>query len=169
MPDTLSSLGENDRSQLQSFADVISRATGRCDSRSALAELTGLSEQNLRRWGDQGQWPGLEALYVTRRDWPLPMLIDFLTWFAAGTRVRLHVEPIEGQPPPGTLSACCRKVTDQAIQLERFVDEAERDGRIDTAESSNIQRLTSEQMVSLQQLAHSVFVGSTAHLGRRRA
>ena len=165
MTQSLSNLGEMDRSQLQTFADVIRRASDRADNRSALAEETGLSEQNLRRWSDQGEWPGLEKLYTTRRDWPLPMLIDFLSWFATGTRVRLHIEPIGDAPATGSLSACCRKVTDQAIQLERYVDEAERDGSIDSAEGSNIRQLTADQMVNLQQLAHSVFVGTS----RRRA
>lgn len=152
--------------ELRSFADVIRRAVDRCEHRTQLADITGLSEQNLRRWGpDHNHWPGLEALYVSRRDWPLPMLIDFLTWFAAGTKVRLHIEPLGDEPAVGTLTACCRRVTDQAIQIERAVDEAERDGRIDTAEGSNIQRLTTEQMGTLKTLAMRLITGTT----RRRA
>lgn len=155
---------------LTDFASVIQRAEHRAGSRAELTRITGFSEQNLRRWGDQGKYPGLKPLYAARRDLPADMLIDFLTWYCRGLRVQI-VLACDGE---GEVQVIAGSLTKQALaaqasmlELTQGVNDAEADGRIDASEASNIAALADVQIHWVRQIAHQAMVATTARAARR--
>ena len=133
MPATIENLGEN------SFAAIIRRAEARAGSRAALVRLTGISEQNLRRWGDHGEFPKLSTIQVARRDLPLQMLIEIVSWVCDGTRVCVSVA--DGELTPLTtdqLRTAAIDLPDAALRVTKSIDAALADGFVDRAEHSEI-------------------------------
>ena len=166
MPSSIENLGET-----TPFSSVINNEAERRGSRANVERVVGISEQNQRRWGEQGQWPGLKPLYETRRDWSLDMLCEFGAMFFAGIPgLTVKFERSDGVPPThATLSgAMVNGVQPKVLGLAQAIDRMDADGIRTPAEMANVELLAAETISEVQQVAVQALQGSTVHLGRRR-
>jgi len=166
MPSSTENLGET-----TPFSPVINHEIERQGSRAAVEQVTGISEQNQRRWGEQGQWPSLRALYETRDTWSLEMLCEFGAMFFSGiVGLKVTFERADRSPPVhATLSgAMVNGVQPKVLQLAQAIDRMDADGIREPHEIANVEAIAMESVGEIQQLAVNALQGSTVHLGRRR-
>ncbi len=172
MPQNSLNIGENAtanaevaaRMPLATFADAVKRAEERAGGRAALVRETGFSEANLRRWGDQGKYPGLELLLERRL--PLAMLVDIFVLLGArhGVKVALELIGDETEGAGGMLQHAIRSAK-HGLKMVEAAAQAERRGPIaDNVGASNLQLLTLEQNRLVRQLSLAAL---TAVTGRR--